>query len=95
MELKKHLQTLFLATFFILLSGLNTRAQQIYASNASEVSLGNHVDNTSNAAAANGKFATINSYGGVSPIQEVTKIIIFSFLVGVQNLYIPIYSFKE
>ena len=66
MEPKKHLQTLFLTTFFILLSVLNTHAQQIYASSASEVSLGNHVDNTGNAAAANGKFATIRSYGGVS-----------------------------
>jgi gliding motility-associated-like protein/uncharacterized repeat protein (TIGR01451 family) len=66
MELKKHLQTLFLATALILLSGIETNAQQIYASSASEISSGNRVDNAANATAANGEFATVRSYGGVA-----------------------------
>ena len=66
MELKKHLQSLFLASSFILLSGLKMQAQEIYATSTSEVSSGNYVDNTSNAGGANGAFATVRSYGGVS-----------------------------
>jgi gliding motility-associated-like protein/uncharacterized repeat protein (TIGR01451 family) len=64
MKIKNNLQILFLSVSFILLSGFRTYSQQIFATTATEVSTGNHVDNIENATSKNDLFATVNSNGG-------------------------------
>ncbi|MCI2229005.1 gliding motility-associated C-terminal domain-containing protein [Polaribacter sp. MSW13] len=64
MKFKNYLKVLFLTIACVVFTNGKTYSQQIYATSATELSSGNRVDNEANAAANNGDFATVRSYGG-------------------------------
>jgi gliding motility-associated-like protein/uncharacterized repeat protein (TIGR01451 family) len=61
MKVKNYFKVLFIAVSLIFLNGFKTYSQQIYATTATEISDGERVENSANAAAENGLFAIVNS----------------------------------